>query len=160
MYFFAFAYELFDHAADPDYRRVACWRGKMIKRTIILLTAIVAFIAIFAVVPASAQISAGPTWQDTPHQYHQRLSEIMRDMTNFMGRMTEEMSHTDLTPGQHQQMAQQMERMSTMMRRISGLVARPALKEADWQKLMNQMRKQMDEMMRDKRMNLMGNTAR
>jgi hypothetical protein len=124
----------------------------MIKRMKILITVIVASVAILAVAPASAQISANPIWQDTPHQYHQWLSQIMKNMTDQMGRMTEQMSPGDLTPDQRQQMAQRMGRMSMMMRRISGLVARPALKEADWQKQMNQMRKQMDEMLRDSRM--------
>lgn len=120
----------------------------MIKKTIIFVTAIIVSITMSATVPASAQISASPIWQDTPHQYHQRLSEIMKDMINLMGRMANDMSRGDLTPGQRQQIAQEMARMSTMMRRISGLVARPALKEADWQRQMDQMRKEMEEMLR------------
>ncbi len=124
----------------------------MIKRVTILITAIVASVAILAAAPASAQISADPTWQDTPHLHHEALSQIMKDMTNLMGQMTEQMSRNDLTPDQRQQMALRMGRMSMMMRHISGLVARPALKEADWEKQMNQMRKQMDEMMRESRM--------
>lgn len=119
----------------------------MVKRITILVVIIIASVAILTLAPASAQTSANPTWQDTPHQYHQWLSQILKDMTDQMGRMTEQMGHENLTLNQRQQIAQWMERMSTMMRRISGLVARPALKEADWQKLMNQMRKQMDNMM-------------
>lgn len=124
----------------------------MIRRVAIITMAIVASVAILALVPANAQTSASPTWQDVPHQYHQALSQIMKDLTDQMGQMTEQMSRDDLAPDQRQQMAQRMGRMSMMMRRISGLVARPALKEADWQKQMNQMRKQMDEMIRDSRM--------
>lgn len=119
----------------------------MIKSITILIATIVASVAILTTVPASAQTSANPTLQDTPHQYHQWLSQIMKDMTDQMGRMTEQMGRENLTSNQRQKIVQWMERMSTMMRRISGLVARPALKEADWQKLMNQMRKQMDDMM-------------
>ena len=119
----------------------------MVKRITILVVIIIASVAILTMAPASAQTSANPTWQDTPHQYHQWLSQILKDMTDQMGRMTEQMGRENLTLNQRQQIAQWMERMSTMMRRISGLVARPALKEADWQKLMNQMRKQMDNML-------------
>lgn len=124
----------------------------MNKRMTMLIAAAVASIALLATVPASAQISANPIWQDIPHQYHQWLSQMMKDMTGQMGQMTEQMSRGDLSPEQRLQMAQQMGRMSMMMRRISSLVARPALKEADWQQKMQQMRKQMDEMMRDSRM--------
>ena len=124
----------------------------MIKKITIFIAVIVASVAMLAVVSANAQVSANPTWQDTPHQYHQWLSQIMKDMTDQMGQMTEQMRRGDVTPDQRQQMAQWMGRMSTMMRRISSLVARPALKEADWQKQIDQMRKQMDEMMRNSRM--------
>lgn len=124
----------------------------MIRRIAILMMAIVVSVGTLALVPANAQTSASPTWQDTPHLHHQALSQIMKDMTNQMGQMTEQMSRDDLAPDQRQQMALRMGRMSMMMRHISGLVARPALKEADWEKQMNQMRKQMDEMMRDSRM--------
>ena len=124
----------------------------MNKRMTMLIAAVVASVALLATVPASAQISANPIWQDIPHQYHQWLSQMMKDMTGQMGQMTEQMSRGDLSPEQRLQMAQQMGRMSMMMRRISSLVARPALKEADWQQKMQQMRKQMDEMMRDSRM--------
>lgn len=47
----------------------------MIKRIIVLIAAIVVSVAVLAAVPASAQISANPIWQDTPHQYHQWLSQ-------------------------------------------------------------------------------------
>lgn len=124
----------------------------MIKRIANLIAVIVASVVILAVVPASAQVSADPIWQDTPHQHHQWLSQRMKDMTDQMGQMTEQMQRGDLTPDQRQKMAQWMGRMSMMMRRISTLVTRPALKEADWQKQTNQMREQMDEMTRDSRM--------
>jgi hypothetical protein len=124
----------------------------MIKRTTILIMAIVVSVATLSGVPAGAQISANPIWHDTPHHYHQWLFQIMKDMIYQMDRMAEQMSRSYLTPDERQQMAQRMGRMGMMMRRISGLVARPALKEADWQTQMNQMRKQMDEMMRDARM--------
>lgn len=125
---------------------------EMIKRMTVSIAAAIACVVMFAVVPASAQVSPAPTWQDIPGKYHQRLSQILTDMTHQMGQMTEQMSRSDLPSDQRQQMAQRMARMSTMMQRISGLVARPALKEADWQEQMDQMRKQMDEMMRDSQM--------
>lgn len=80
------------------------------------------------------------------------MYRMIKDMTEEMGRMSEQMSRADLDPEQRQQMAQRMGQMSTMMRAISDLVRRPAIREADWPKKMDQMRKQMDDMMHDSRM--------
>ena len=124
----------------------------MARRIAIWAAAVLACIPLLAVAPASAQVSPAPTWQDTPHKYHERLNQILKDMTQIMGQMTEEMTREDLTAERQQRMAQQMANMSAMMQRISGLVARPALKEADWEKLMDEMRKQTDAMLHDSRM--------
>ena len=115
-------------------------------------TAIVVCLGVFLSTPASAQSSAGATLQDATSQHHQKMYQMMRDMTGEMGKMTERMSQGALTPEQSRQMAQHMTSMSTMMRRMSGLASRPAMKNSDQQKQMDQMRKQMDEMMRVSKM--------
>jgi hypothetical protein len=115
------------------------------------ITAIVACVFMFAV-PASAQGSTAPTWQDTANAHHQQIYQMMKDMTEEMSRMTEQMGDAKLGPAQRVQLARRMARMSVMMRRLSGLAARPALKEPEWQRRMGQMRRQMDEMTRDSRM--------
>jgi adenylosuccinate synthase len=96
--------------------------------------------------PAVTQTALGPTSQDVMSQHHQRLYDLMKDMTTEMTRMTEAMSH-DLKPEQRAEMAKRMEAMSSLMRRMSGFEAMPAMSDAQSQEQMNQMRKQMDEMM-------------
>lgn len=117
----------------------------MIKRAATSMAVIAVFLGVFLAIPASAQSSAGPAWQQWTYQ-------MMRDLTQEMGTMTEQMSHGELVPGRRLQMAQRMERMSRMMRRMSSLAALPTMKEADQKQQMQRMRKQMDEMMRDSRM--------
>ena len=98
---------------------------------------------------ANAQSPAGSTFQDQgridPH--HLRIYQMMKDMTQEMTKMTEQMAQGALTPDQQKQMAQRMQFMSTMMHRLSGLEARPAIKHGELDKQLDQMRKQMDEMM-------------
>lgn len=77
---------------------------------------------------------------------------MMKDMTQEMSRMTDQMSQGALTPDQQKQMARRMEFMSTMMHRLSDLEARPAIKHGDMDKQLNQMRKQMDDMMSSSKM--------
>ena len=124
----------------------------MSKKTMASVTAIVVCLGVFLSAPASAQPSTGATLQDVTSQHHQRMYQMMKDMTGEMSKMTEQMSQGALTPGQSKQMAQRMTFMSTMMRRMSWLAGRPAMKNADQKKQMDQMRKQMDEMMRDSKM--------
>ncbi len=124
----------------------------MRRRTPALFGLISIWFAVFAAAPISAQTSTVPTSQATMSQHHQRIYEMMKDMTQEMGRMTEQMSGAKLTPDQRLQMARRMERMSVMMRGLAGLEARPALSEPEWQRKMDRMRGQMDEMMRNSRM--------
>jgi len=95
-----------------------------------------------------AQSPVGSTFQDQgqldPH--HLRIYQMMKDMTQEMTKMTEQMAQGALKPDQQKQMAKRMEFMSTMMHRLSGLEARPAIKHGNMEKQMDQMRKQMDEM--------------
>lgn len=77
---------------------------------------------------------------------------MMKDLTQEMGTMTEQMGRGELSPDQRLQMARRMERMSVMMRRMSGLAALPTTKEADQKPQMQQMRKETDETMLDSRM--------
>ena len=101
-----------------------------------------------------AQSPVGSTFQDQgqldPH--HLRIYQMMKDVTQEMTRMTEQMVQGALTPDQQKQMAQRMQFMSTMMHRLSGLEARPAIKHGDMEKQMDQMRKQMDEMIGNPKM--------
>src|SRR3990170_4599829 len=124
----------------------------MSKKTIASVTAIVVCLGVFVVAPANAQSPTGATTQDVTSQHHQKMYQMMKDMTGEMSKMTEQMSQGALTPNQRKQMAQRMTFMSTMMRRMSGLAGRPAMKGTDWQKQMDQMRKQMDDMMGNARM--------
>ena len=113
-------------------------------------TRIVAICAsMLAAASANAQSPAGSTFQDQgridPH--HLRIYQMMKDMTQEMTKMTEQMARGALTPDQQKQMAQRMQFMSTMMHRLSGLEARPAIKHGELDKQLDQMRKQMDEIM-------------
>ena len=117
---------------------------------IAISTRIVAICAsMLAAASANAQSPAGSTFQDQgridPH--HLRIYQMMKDMTQEMTKMTEQMAQGALTPDQQKQMAQRMQFMSTMMHRLSGLEARPAIKHGELDKQLDQMRKQMDEMM-------------
>src|SRR3974377_867158 len=98
---------------------------------------------------ANAQSPAGSTFQDQgridPH--HLRIYQMMKDMTQEMTKMTEQMAQGALTPDQQKQMAQRMQFMSTMMHRLSGLEARPAIKHGELDKQLDQMQKQMGDMM-------------
>ena len=117
---------------------------------IAISTRIVAICAsMLSAASANAQSPAGSTFQDQgridPH--HLRIYQMMKDMTQEMTKMTEQMAQGALTPDQQKQMAQRMQFMSTMMHRLSGLEARPAIKHGELDKQLDQMRKQMDEMM-------------
>lgn len=117
----------------------------MIRNLTNSLAAVAVCVSVFASVPASAQSPTAPTWQEWNYQ-------MMKDLTQEMTSMTEQMSRGKFTPDQRLQMAQRMGRMSMMMRRMSGLAARPAIIGPGWQKRMGQMRQQMDEMIRNSRM--------
>lgn len=97
----------------------------------------------------AAQSPTGPTVQDAVTRHHLRQYQLMKDMTQVMTAMTEQMSRGDVTDEQRKQMAQRMSMMSNLMRRMSGLEARHAMKEVEWERQMNAMRRQMDDMMRE-----------
>ena len=101
--------------------------------------------AILVAAPALAQAPATPGPQ-TAVPHHERIYQMMKDMTEQMGQMSDQMARGPLSLEQRKEMSRRMVRMSTMMRRLSGLEAGPALKENEWQRQMGQMRKQMDEM--------------
>ena len=113
------------------------------------MTAIAVCLGTPGLLPANAQAPVGSTFQDQsriePH--HLRIYQMMKDMTQEMTKMTEQMAQGALTPDQQKQMAQRMQFMSTMMHRLSGLEARPAIKHGELDKQLDQMRKQTDEMM-------------
>jgi hypothetical protein len=126
-------------------------RIEVISKRTASMTAIAVCLAILAVPPANAQSPLGSTFQDQnptePH--HFRIYQMMKDMTQEMTKMTEQMSQGALTPDQQKQMAIRMQSMSAIMHRLSGLEARPAIKHGDMDKQLDQMQKQMDQMMRD-----------
>ena len=121
----------------------------MVSKRIALMTAVAICMSTQGLLPANAQAPVGSTFQDQgridPH--HLRIYQMMKDMTQEMTKMTEQMAQGALTPDQQKQMAQRMQFMSTMMHRLSGLEARPAIKRGELDKQLDQMRKQMDEMM-------------
>lgn len=113
-----------------------------------LISVLVFFLGLFISGTAAAQYAPGP---DKTH--HQRLYELMKDMSQEMGSMSEQMSHGDLTAAQGKEMSKKMKDMSFLMNRMSGLQSRPAMANAESQKQTALMRKQMDEMMRAHAMN-------
>ncbi len=121
----------------------------MSSKSVVSRAALVVWLGILATVPAGAQ----PT-QDKPSvsEHHQAQFQMMKDMSQEMSKMTDEMSHGGLTPEQNKKMAKRMEGMSTMMHRMASLGARPSMREPEYQKQMGQMRKQMDGMMGDQSM--------
>jgi hypothetical protein len=126
----------------------------MVSKRITSVMAVTLWLGALALPLANAQSPVGSTFQDQgqtdPH--HLRIYQMMKDMTQEMGKMTEQMAQGALTPDQQKQMAKRMEFMSTMMHRLSGLEARPAIKHGDMDKQLDQMRKQMDEMRGDTKM--------
>ena len=123
----------------------------MSSRIVLAVLAMVGGLAILGALGASAQ-PAPPPGQSEVSWHHQMLYCIMKDMTQEMAKMADEMSRGDLTAEQRRQMGQRMEPMATLMRRMSGLAARPAMADPESQKQMEKMRKEMDAMMRDPRM--------
>ena len=122
------------------------------KTAFALATVITGCVGLLAMAPANAQSPATSTLNDEIAQHHQLQYKLMKDMTDDMSRMTEQMSKGPLTPDQRTAMAKRMAVMSTIMRRMSGVEARPAHTRAQLQNQMEQMRKQMDDMTRDSRM--------
>ena len=109
--------------------------------------------------PLWAQTTAGPQMRGkemaSPNatspelRRYRQMSEIMRDMTNEMNKMTEEMAKHDVTPEMRKRMTVRMNEMSAMMKRMAGLQDRSSMKEHDAQKHTEEMRRQMDAMMKD-----------
>lgn len=124
-------------------------RKTMMKKAATSMTAVVLCLGLLSAVPASAQPSKGAPAQTNVSRHHQMAGEMMKDMSQEMNKMTEEMSRGEPSPDQKKQMSRRMEGMSKMMHRMSGLLSRPAMKEADMQKQMEQMRRRMDDIKRD-----------
>ena len=101
--------------------------------------------------PATAQPLVGSTFQEQnpTERHHQRIYQLLKDMTQEMTRMTEQMAQGPQSPEQRAQMARRMAFMSTIMRRVSGLEARPAIRHSDMDKQLGQMQKQMERMLHD-----------
>ena len=116
--------------------------------TVLLAIAALTFFAPFA----QAQSSTAPAWADSLSQHHQLQYKMMKDMTEEMTRMTEQMSRSDLKPDETKAMTERMSRMAKMMQFMSGLGARPAHTHAQLQKQMDQMRLQMNEMKKNSQM--------
>ena len=125
----------------------------MMKKTAVSMSALILCLGMLTAVSVNAQPMAGTARQPGVSEHHQRMGDMMKDMSQEMNNMTELMSRGDLTPEQRKQMSLRMERMSKLMHRMSGLQDRPAMKAPESQKQLEQMRRQMDEMKRDSSMN-------
>ena len=106
------------------------------------------------VLPQANQTGAGAGFEiSATVQRYQKMAGIMREMSQQMTAMTEEMAKGGTTPEQNKQMALRMNQMSGVMKRMSGLVDRLlSMRDADAQKQMEQMRRQMDQMIKDPEM--------
>ena len=124
----------------------------MIKRTAVSMMAFVMWLGIFSAAPVSAQPTTGAARQTGVSEHHQMMAGMMKDMSEEMNKMMEQMAGGKATPEQSKQMSQRMESMSKVMHRMSGLYSRPAMKGPEMQKQMDQMRKQMGEMPHDSSM--------
>ena len=125
----------------------------MMKKTAVSMSALVLCLGMLTAVSVKAQPTAGTARQPGVNEHHQRMGDMMKDMSQEMNNMTELMSRGDLTPEQRKHMSVRMERMSKLMHRMSGLQDRPSMKGPESQKRLEQMRRQMDEMKRDSSMN-------
>ena len=77
----------------------------MSKKTIVSMAAIIVCLGAFVVSSAIAQTQSASVSQDVITMHHQRLYQLMKDMNQEMGMMTEQMSRGAPTPDQRTQMA-------------------------------------------------------
>ena len=124
----------------------------MIKKTAVSITALVLCLGMFTAASVSAQPTTGMAKQTGVSAHHQMMSDMMKDMSIEMNKMTELMGSGEPTAEQRKQTSQRMERMSKLMHHMSGLESRPAMKGPEMQKQQDQMRKQMNEMKHDSSM--------
>ena len=120
----------------------------MSKNSVVSMSALIVCLSVLSVPYASAQTPAGPDGSSASIHHRQQYM-LMRDMSQEMGKMAEEMSHGALTPEQDKLMTKKMKSMSTVMHRMTGFNAKYAMKEPEQDRQMNQMRKEMDSMMRE-----------
>lgn len=125
----------------------------MIKRTAVSMMAFVMCLGILSTASVSAQPTTGTARQTGVSEHHRMMADMMKDMSQEMSRMTEQMGGGERTPEQRKRVSRNMESMSKMMHRMSGLYSRPAMKEPEMQKQMDQMRKQMSAMKHDSPIN-------
>ena len=121
----------------------------MNKNGTILMAALVLGFGLVVTEPAQAQSTTAPPAADATSQHHRQMYQLMKDMTQEMNKMTDDMAHGPLPADRQKQMAQRMERMSKMMGGMARFGATPPMKETDWQNRMQEMRAQMDAMMRN-----------
>ena len=112
------------------------------------MTALVASLGLLLAVSAMAQTAPPASKHDGMSAHHQKMFQMMKDMTEEMTVMSEQMSQGDITSDQRKKMFLRMDVMSGMMHRMSGVEAAPAMSDPERKKQMDEMRKQMDEMMR------------
>lgn len=113
------------------------------------LAAMLFWLGLPAATAVNAQAPSSAVQQDAANWHHQMRYNAMKDMSEVMSEMTQQMSRGELAPAQRQQMVQRMRRMSKMMDLMSGWEDAPAMKEPEMKKQMVQMREEMDEMMRE-----------
>ena len=111
------------------------------------MAAVVVVLGPLVSAPTFAQTPAGPTQHGISKE---PMYDTMKEMSQAMAAMTEQMSGGELTPDRRQAMARNMEHMSSMMRRMSGFVSRPSMMgDPQSRAEMDQMKKEMDEMWHD-----------
>ena len=113
------------------------------------IAALIIGLSMSAAQAVAAQPPSGTMQQTKVSEHHELQFRLMKDMSQVMSGMGQEMSSADLTPLQRQQMAQRMQRMSNMMDLMSGWTDRPAMNTPEMQRQMDQMRTQMNEMMHE-----------
>jgi Asp-tRNA(Asn)/Glu-tRNA(Gln) amidotransferase C subunit len=91
----------------------------------------------------------GPGYETTEDMRRfQKMAEVMRDMSEEMSGIQQEMAKGELSPEMRKQMSRQLKDMAGMMQRMSALTDRPSMKGAEMEKQVEEMRKQMDQMKR------------
>src|SRR5260370_33355034 len=80
----------------------------MSNQTMASIAAFAMCLGVFVAGPVSAQTPAGPTFKDANSQHHQMLNQVMKDITQEMTAMTDQMSRGELTAGQNKQMSDRM----------------------------------------------------
>lgn len=93
--------------------------------------------------------TTGPGYEVTAEmQRYREMAPLMRDMSQQMNKMQDEMGKGGMSSEQQKRMQMQLRDMSDMMKQMSGLADRPSMNDPETRKQVGEMRKKMDRMMR------------